>query len=360
MTGKQLVDNVIQRKPSGGKLPVCFHFADKNTEKKYADYFGMNEEEFAAWTDDDLRAEYLLEDIQLIHTEKEKIKKAYEFGFAADRNIPGVAFDVWGCGWSMESMGQELRISPISDITQVFDYPYPKQEKEKNFFGIKDAVEKNEKEGHATFIAQYFSLFERAWAMTGYQNFLMACYTDPEAVEFLLDRILEHKIKVAEHICSLGVTMGHTGDDFGLQRGGVMSVELFRKFFKPRYEKLWGVYKKHGIPVVHHSCGDCRIYLEDMIDAGLDMLHPVQQNSMDIKDVAEKYGRDLSFFASIDTVNVLTDGTTDDVRKNVDQTVEILGKYNGLLLAMINVLPNVPEKNVEAAIKQILQYRGKR
>ena len=359
MTGKTLVENAVHRKPSGGTLPVYFHFADKHTERKYAKYFGMEQEEFYNWMDNDIRDVFLLEDIQMICSDKKQLQKAYKYGFAEDCAIPGVALDVWGCGWSVDCLGQELRISPITEMEQVYGYTYPDPEKNDIFNQAGEMIRKNEKEGYATFVAQYYSLFERAWGMTGYENFLAACYAEPEEAEFLLDRITENKVKMAEHICSLGVTIGHTGDDFGLQRGGVMSLELFRKSFKPRYEKIWGVYKKHGIPVMHHSCGDCRMYLEDMIDAGLDMLHPVQQSCMDIRDLAKRFGRDLSFFGSIDTIDVLTNGTTDEVRRNVDQTVEILGKYNGLLLSMINVLPNVPEKNVEAAMRQMMEYRGR-
>ena len=182
-------------------------------------------------------------------------------------------------------------------------------------------------------------------------------YTDPDAVEFLLDRITENKIRMAERICELNPDIGHTGDDFGSQTGGVMSLEMFRKFFKPRYEKIWGVYKRHGIPVMHHSCGDCSMYIPDMIDAGLDMLHTVQQTAMDISMLSREYGKDLSWFASTDTVSVLEKGTPDDVRRNVDYTVEQLGKYNGLLLSMINIMPTAPFENVKAAIEQIKKYR---
>lgn len=359
MTSKELVLHAVRRESSGGILPVYFHFADKHTEKKYAEYFGMEQQEFFQWMDNDIRDIYLLEDIQMICSEKDMLGKAYELGFAERREVPGVAYDVWGCGWSVDCLGQELRESPVTDMEQVYGRTYPTSEKEGIFYQVREKIGSFEEAGYASFVAQYYTLFERAWAMTGYGDFLAACYTDTGEVEYLLDRITENKLKMAEKICTYQPTIGHTGDDFGLQRGGVMSLELWRKLFKPRYEKIWSVYHRHHIPVMHHSCGDCRMYLEDMIDAGLDMLHPVQQTCMDIRDLGMRYGRDLSFFGSIDTIDTLTNGTPDDVRRNVDETVEALGKHNGLLLSMINVLPNVPEENVAAAIRQIHQYRGR-
>ena len=354
---RALVRNAALRKPNGGSLPIFIHFADKVTEKKYADYFGMDLESFHQWLDNDIQDVFLLEDIQMRNTDKEAIELSRRFGFAVDKGLPNAAYDNWGCAWTMDCLGQELRESPIKDIEEVYDWPYPDPDNPNIFYGISEIIQKIHDDGYAAFVGQNYSLFERAWAMTGYTDFLTYCYTDEEAVEFLLDRITENKIRIAERICELNPDLGHTGDDFGLQTSGVMSLEMYRKFFKPRYEKIWGVYKKHGIPVMHHSCGNCSMYIPDMIDAGLDMLHTVQQTAMDISVLSREYGRDLSWFASTDTVSVLEKGTPEDVRRNVDYTVEQLGKYDGLLLSMINIMPTAPYENVRAAIEQVKKYR---
>jgi len=359
MTSKELVANAARRKASDNKVPLYFHFADKPTEKKYADCYGMEQADFYEWLNSDLRDIFLIEDLHLQIQAEGFLSKAYDLGFAVDKGLYNAAYDVWGCAWTIDCLGQELRESPIRDISEVFDYPYPDTEKPRLFYGVQEAIDVNNSGGYASVITQYYTLFERAWAMTGYSEFMMACYTDLDAVEYLLDRITENKVRIAERICELYPTLGHTGDDFGLQRGGVISTELFKKLFKPRYEKIWGVYKKNGIPVVHHSCGDCSMYLEDMIDAGLDILHPVQQTSMDINEIADRFGKDLSFFGSIDTADVMTGGTPDDVRRNVDKTVECLNRYNGLILSMINVMPNAPYENVRAAIEQMKMYGGR-
>ncbi|MFT3850768.1 MAG: uroporphyrinogen decarboxylase family protein [Propionivibrio sp.] len=357
MDRRTLVRNAATRKSSDGIIPTFIHFADRVTEQKYANQFGMELSDFRKWIDNDIEDIFLLEDIQMRNTDKEQIAESYRFGFAKDKGLQNAAFDSWGCAWTMDCLGQELRSSPITDIEEVYDYPYPDPNNPDIFHGIGNIVKKIHDKGHAVFIGQNYSLFERAWAMTGYADFLVYCYTDPEAVEYLLARITENKIRIAERICELGTDLGHTGDDYGLQCSGVMSLEMFNKFFKPCYEKIWGVYKKNGIPVMHHSCGDCSMYIPDMIDAGLDMLHTVQQTSMDIRQLSQEYGKDLSFFASIDTVQVLEKGTPDEVRRNVYFTVEHLGKNNGLLLSAINIMPDTPFENVRAAIEQIKSYR---
>jgi len=358
MTSRELVLNAARRKPSNGSLPITIGFADNATAEKYAAYMGLDWKDFGILTDSDVKGLLLLEDVQFRFGGPLN-KIAYEYGFAKDSGIPNAIYDIWGCAWSIEALGQELRESPIKNMEDVYNYPYPDPDNPNIFWGIAEQLETFHNAGYATMINQFYSLFERAWALTGYTEFLVACHTDPDAVEYLLDVILNYKMHVAEKICSLGVTLGHTGDDFGLQNSGVMSPELFRKLFKPRYEKLWGVYKKHGIPVVHHSCGDCSIYLEDMIDAGLDVLDPVQQTAMDIRMLSERFGKDLSFMGSIDTIETLTYGTPDDVKRNIDETVRYLGKYNGLILSMGNIMPNTPGENVKTALEQLKQYRNK-
>lgn len=357
MTGRELILNAAHRKSSDGIMPVYFHFADAATEQKYARELGMTQEELRSWMNNDIEDIFLYEDIQMICSDPKAYATSKRLGFAHEREEDNIAYDDWGCGWSIIAIGQELRSQAFTDIEKAYDWKYPDPDRPGVFYEVEEKIKQIHERGHASFIAQYFGLFERAWGMIGYENFLASCYSDPDEVEYLLDRIMENRIRMAEKICSFNPTIGHTGDDFGLQLGGVMSLEMFRKFFKPRYEKIWKVYKDYGIPVMHHSCGNCMAYLDDMIEIGLDILHPVQQTAMDIKEIGRRFGRDLSFFGSIDTIKTMTDGTPDDVKRNVDETVEHLGRYNGLILSMINVMPNTPTQNVKAAIDQIHSYR---
>lgn len=359
MTSRELIENVIRRKSSGNVVPVHFGFADQKTAATVASGFGMTPEEFSAWLDNDLKQKYPIEDVQYISMAGTDYEMAKKLGFARPSPLKNAILDRFGCTWSVNCVGQELRAGCLDDIEDVYEYAFPSPDHPDSLWGVKEWIDDCHSRGYATVVHQNHNIFERSWAMLGFEDLLAACYTDPEAVEYLLDKLTEIKVRMAERICELKPTLGHTGDDFGLQRGGVMSLEMWRKFFKPRYEKIWGVYKKHGIPVVHHSCGDCSLYLEDMIEIGLNLLNPVQQTAMDIHEISARFGDSLSFFGSIDTIDTLTHGTPDDVRRNVDETLETLGRNNGLLLSMLNVMPETPFENIRAAIERMLEYRGK-
>jgi uroporphyrinogen decarboxylase len=355
MKREEVVRDALAKKATS-HLPVTFVYSNQKAERYFAEQMHMDHEAFLKYSDSDIKDIYLMDDLNMYISEPEQLSLARDMGFVFDRGEENVLFDRWGIGWSTHSVGLEVRINALRKGEDVLSYEVPK-EKGGNFIMADRLVETYRKEGYAVWIPQYISFFERGWAIVGYEDFMMKCYTEPEKIETLLDKILEYKMTLAERICTYPVVMGHTGDDYGLQRGGVMSLEMWKRFFKPRLKELWGVYKKHHIKVCHHSCGDVGMYLDDMLDAGLDILHPVQATCLSITELSERYGKDLIFYGGIDCVDVLTNGTPDDVRRNVDETVEVLGKNGGLILSAINIMPNVPVENLRSLINAVNSYK---
>jgi len=102
------------------------------------------------------------------------------------------------------------------------------------------------------------------------------------------------------------------------------------------------------------------MFLEDMIEIGLDVLHPVQASAMPIEDLQQKFGSRLTFYGGIDCQDVLQKGSPDDVRDNVRKTVEILGQNNGLILGALNIMPDMPKANIEALLESVHSYKTHR
>ena len=136
-----------------------------------------------------------------------------------------------------------------------------------------------------------------------------------------------------------------------------MSLEMWREFYKPRLEKIWKVYKDAGLSVVHHSCGDCSLFLDDMIEIGLDGLHPVQSAAMDIEALGKRYGNNLVFYGGIDCQQTLSFGTPDEVRANVKYVVDCLGRHGNMVLAPINIMRNTSFENFEALVQAVREFR---
>jgi uroporphyrinogen decarboxylase len=352
---ERLLRTIRKQKVKG--IPVCFRFADGETEKMLAEKLSMDLEELQKLVDSDIKHCYVLEDLQMYLGDNKLIEFAIKTGFAEKRDEENIIYDRWGVGWALNNFGQRPVKSPFKSLKNIMDFRLPKVDMVGQFFLVDKNLNQYKKNGYAVIIPQYYSLFEKTWLLMGYENFMIGCYKDRKIIEILLDIITEYRVEMAQKIVDFKVTCGHTGDDFGTQRGPVMSLEFWRQLFKPRLKKIWAVYKKNNIPVIHHCCGDCRVFIDDMIEIGLDVLHPVQASAMPIKELKKNYGDRITFYGGIDCQEILTTGTPNDVRKNVNDTVSILGENGGLILSPINVMSNVPVDNLKALIETVNMYR---
>jgi len=205
---------------------------------------------------------------------------------------------------------------------------------------------------------QHILLFERAWNLMGYENFMNALITDRIFIEELLDRITDYNIELAKHFVSLGVDAIRTGYDYGGQLNLQMSPTLWRQLFKPRLHKIWSVYRNAKVTVIHHSCGNIEEIIPDMIDIGLEMLHPVQPNARSLEHIANQFGHEIAFHGGIDTQKVLPFGTPKEVKHAVKECVKILGKNRQYVIAPSQEIMNdVPTANIVALLDGIQEYR---
>ena len=98
--------------------------------------------------------------------------------------------------------------------------------------------------------------------------------------------------------------------------------------------------------------------MEDLIDAGVNVFHPVQKGTMDIKETIERFGGRISFLAGIDVQHVLREGTVDEVKKEVRFIIDNMDiKEGGLCIAAGNgILPGTPLENIESFLNESLSY----
>ena len=137
-----------------------------------------------------------------------------------------------------------------------------------------------------------------------------------------------------------------------------MSPATWRRFFRPRLQLVWDVYRQAGLPVIYHSCGNVIALIPDMIEMGLDMLEPIQP-VMDLKFLKREFGRHLSFWGGIDTQRILPYGTPDEVRRHTTEVIDTLGAGGGLLIAPSQeIMPDVPVENIVAMVETVVRQRS--
>jgi len=286
MTSEERVLKTIKKEKVDG-IPICFHFSDEKTERMFAEKLSMDIDEFREVTDSDIKRCFIMDDLQMNINNDEFVDYALKNGFAENRGEENILYDRWGVGWVNDGSPQRPASHPFNSIEELIDFRTPEAEKEGQFHMVKKSIKEYQKKGYAVIIPQFFTIFEKSWLLMGYENFFIQCYENKKSIETLMDKITDYRVKLAEMIVGFNVTCGHSGDDFGTQRGPVMSLQLWRDLFKPRLKRIWDVYTRKGIPVIHHSCGDCRIYLPDMIDIGLKVLNPVQASAINLKALIE-------------------------------------------------------------------------
>jgi uroporphyrinogen decarboxylase len=143
------------------------------------------------------------------------------------------------------------------------------------------------------------------------------------------------------------------GDDLGGQQGPLLSPEMYRQYFKPYHKKLWQRAKELAdVKVKLHCCGDIKLLLPDLIDAGLDAINPVQISceGMDPVVLKKEFGDRLTFWGGgCDTQHILPNATQDEVREHVKEQIRIMQPGGGFVFQQVhNVMANVPPGNIVA------------
>lgn len=169
-----------------------------------------------------------------------------------------------------------------------------------------------------------------------------------------LDRIYQ---AVGDRVTAVFVT----GTDFGMQTGTFISLKTYRELYKPFHRRVndW-IHRHTPWKTFIHSCGSVMALIEDFIEAGFDILNPVQCSAadMDPAELKHKFGDRMAFWGGgVDTQHTLPFGTPEEVRRQVRRRVKIFGPGGGFVFnAIHNVQPQIPVENLLALFETVRQY----
>ncbi len=231
--------------------------------------------------------------------------------------------------------------------------------------GLKEEAIKYREQGYAV-VADIIcgGPFEQALWMRGWDDFLCDLYLQPEVAEALMDRITEGAIQLWDVLLSeIGeyIDVACQGDDMGIQDRSVISIDLYNKYVKKYHKRLFDFIKsKTKAKVFLHSCGSVHELLPGFIEAGVDILNPVQitARNMEPERLKNDFGRELCFWGGIDTQRIMPFGTEEEIEGCVRRLVDVLGKDGGYILAPgHNLQKGVAPKSIDAMIRAMMQYR---
>ena len=227
------------------------------------------------------------------------------------------------------------------------------------------ALELRARSDRAILLSAGCNLFEWGTFVRRLDNFIMDLKRAPTEVERFLDALMVRHLASLERICkAVGdvVDIIRLGDDLGMNTGPLMSPDTYRRLFKPRHTILCSYVKSHSrMHTFLHSCGSIYKLIPDLIEAGFEILNPVQTSArdMDPPRLKKEFGRDVTFWgAGVDTRSVLNMGTPAQIRDNVRAHIDALSPGGGYIFNTIhNILPDVSPKNIIAMYEAIDEYR---
>ncbi len=201
--------------------------------------------------------------------------------------------------------------------------------------------------------------FQDACSAFGMEHALMVMLTNPDMFKAVIDRITEFYLKANEIFFES--TKGYLdavliGNDFGSQTGLMVDPGMLQEYVFPGTKKLIDQAKSYGLKVMHHSCGSIYPIIDDLIDLGTDIIHPIQALAQDMDAPNLKkhfYGR-TAFCGGVDAQYMLVKGTPDEVSEKVN---ELIGLFpTGLIISPSHeaILPDIPPANIEALFRALV------
>lgn len=260
--------------------------------------------------------------------------------------------DEFGVTWTTSTLDRGTPIGPCLAEPDLSGYEFPDPADEYRYEELGSWCDRNRE--HFTII-WVGDLWERATFMRGMENILMDVALQPDFVDELLMEIAQYIVATMrilfERFDFDGIAVS---DDYGSQDSLLMSPRDWRKLIKPRLAEIYGFAKTHNRTVFHHTCGHVHPIVADMIEVGLDILHPIQPEANDIYALKREFGRDVTLCGGLSTQELLPRGTVDEIRAEVRRLKREMGADGGYILEPgITIQGDVPIENLVAMIEEM-------
>jgi uroporphyrinogen decarboxylase len=260
-------------------------------------------------------------------------------------------FDVLN-GKKRTSLSEPGIFAETEDIGEIEKFHWP-QIKYLDFSETLTEIDRTVAAGQAVLSGAWCCFYHNACDFFGMENYFMKMHTDPDVVDAVTRHIVDFYLEANEILFKQAgnkIDAFFFGNDFGSQLDLLISPEHFDRFVMPYFRELTDQAHRHGYNVVLHSCGSIDRVIPRLIDAGVEVLHPVQAKAknMDAESLAKKYNDKIVFLGGVDTQQLLPFGKPDEVRKDVRRLKALFGPNFLVSPSHESLLPNVPPENISA------------
>jgi len=269
-----------------------------------------------------------------------------------------VVRDEWGIIWGITDFGIPYPIDgPIKEPADLKTYTPPDPEAHHRLQSLREAVKKFKGRRAIVFLTHDGFEFPH-YLRGGMENLLLDYYDNPRLAHELAEMVIDYKIRLMRRAIREGADAVVSGDDYANQHGTVMSPQHFRQFVLPYLKRSIDAAHDEGVPFIKHTDGNIWAILDDLVQAGIDALDPIEPAAgMDIGEVKAKYGDRIAVIGNVDCSFVLTRGTVEEVEEAVKETIAKASPGGGHILASSNSIhPAVKPENYKAMVEAARKF----
>lgn len=215
--------------------------------------------------------------------------------------------------------------------------------------------------GKRTICFHHRAAFMWSAYLMGMENLLMAFLTDPKLAITVLDKVLAVNMAVVRRAIRAGAQVIILGDDYAANNGPMFSPDVFRQFIAPRLTQMIRMIHDEGARVIKHSDGNLYPILDDLVACGPDGLNPIEPVAgMTLTETRRRVGDSLCLCGNIDCGELLSRGTTQQVRDAVRQAITDGGEHGAFILTSSNSIhSSCRPENVQTMLAAAREWNEK-
>ena len=256
--------------------------------------------------------------------------------------------------------GTSRPLSGIRTLKEMLSFVFPDHSNPNRHAGLSKKVQRWHARGFAVAGSPPHlggELFEAAWRLRGFENFMIDLAHRNDIADYLLDQLTSMLIENVLILARSGVDILLLDDDVAMPTGLMIDPATWQRHFKGRLAEVINIAREESpdLLIFYHCDGDFTKLIPDLVDIGVNVINPIQPDCMNGAAIKREFGDRLAMWGTVGTAHLWEKGTTDQIRSEVRRCIETLGP-EGLLLAPAYDIDFAPFENIVAFVEAVEAY----